>query len=102
MTPEQTTFPFIDLEAPPSVLEEAARLVEGDRRVEYGTVEESFQNIAKVWSIVLKTPVTPHQVALCMAGLKLCREAHAPKRDNRVDGAAYWHLADKVVGGGKV
>lgn len=80
-----------------SILSEAERLVNGPKRADYGSVEESFKAIASAWSIVLKREITPHQVALCMAGLKLCREAHAPKRDNRVDGAAYFYLADLLA-----
>jgi hypothetical protein len=80
-----------------SILDEAFRLVNGPKRADYGTVEESFTGIAAMWTVILKKRISPHQVALCMTALKLCREAHAPKRDNRVDGAAYWYLADLLV-----
>lgn len=86
-----------DPDRPLTILDHAYDLVHGDRRTAYGPVEESFDHIAAVWSVVLKTTVTPHQVALCMAGLKLCREANSHKQDNLIDLAAYAYLADLVV-----
>lgn len=80
-----------------SILQEAERIINGPRRDSYGDARESFQRIADVWSAVLKTKVTPHQVALCMIGLKLCREANKPARDNRVDMCGYADLADKIA-----
>lgn len=79
-----------------SILHEAEEIVNGPRRDAYGSAKESFDRIASVWSAVLKTPVTGHQVALCMIGLKLCREANKPGRDNLVDIAGYAELASKV------
>lgn len=80
-----------------SILQEAEQIVNGPRRDAYGPAEESFARVAAVWSSVLKQPVTAHQVALCMIGLKLCREANKPARDNRVDLAGYVALADKLA-----
>jgi hypothetical protein len=82
---------------PLSVLAEAEQIINGPRRDAYGPVEESFERIAAVWGAVLKMPVTSHQVALCMIGLKLCRESNKAARDNRVDAAGYIALADKVA-----
>lgn len=79
-----------------SILLEAEEIINGPRRDSYGPVEESFQRVAAVWSAVLKTTITPHQVALCMIGLKLCREANKPARDNLVDICGYAGLAEKV------
>ena len=81
-----------------SINDEAEQLIQGDRREAYGPVTESFQRIANVWTGILqhrlKSNITAKEVALLMGGLKLCREANSPKRDNRVDGVAYWDLAD--------
>lgn len=82
--------------APQPLLLEAHALINGPRREAYGPVEESFKRVASVWSAILQAPVTPRQVALCMAGLKLCREANAHSRDNCLDGSAYFALADQV------
>ena len=81
----------------PSITNEAHNLINGSKRDSYGSARESFTRIAKMWSVVLDNKVTPHQVALCMAALKLCRESHKHSRDNCVDGAAYFDLADQVA-----
>jgi hypothetical protein len=79
-----------------SVLLEAEEIVNGPRRDAYGDAAESFNRIAAVWSSILKRPVTAHEVALCMIGLKLCRESNRHGRDNLVDIAGYAELAGKV------
>jgi hypothetical protein len=80
----------------PSILAEAEAIINGPRRASYGDVEESFRRIANVWSAVLRAPVSPAQVALCMIGLKLCREANKEARDNRVDICGYAALLDQL------
>jgi len=80
----------------PSITHEAHKLINGSKRDSYGSARESFTRIATMWSVVLVTKVTPCQVALCMAALKLCRESFKHSRDNCVDGAAYFDLADQV------
>jgi len=60
-------------------------LVHGERQVEYGPPEKSFTNIGKVWSAILGVDVTKEQVALCMLGVKLVREANLHKQDNLDD-----------------
>lgn len=77
-----------------AVLEEAKHLICGDRRVDYGDVEDSFKDVAYIWSRIFKVDVTPEQVALAMAGLKLCREFNAHKHDNLTDICGYAALAD--------
>lgn len=77
-----------------AVLDEAKSLICGDRRVDYGDVEDSFKDVAFVWSRIFKVNVTPEQVALAMVGLKLCREFNAHKHDNLTDICGYAALAD--------
>jgi len=40
--------------------------------------------------VILGIEVQPHQVALCMAGVKLARCVASLDRDHFVDGAAYF------------
>lgn len=79
-----------------SILQEAEEIVGGPRREAYGSAKESFERIAAVWSAVLKHPVTAAQVAQCMIGLKLCREANKPGRDNLVDICGYARLMEMI------
>lgn len=72
-----------------TILEEAQRLVTGDRGADYGHPIDDFGRTAQMWSALLGIPVSAADVALCMAALKLSREVNRPKRDNRVDAAGY-------------
>ncbi len=81
---------------------EAWRLTNGDRRQAYGPPEEVFHAYAQVWSGLLarklREPLSAADVALCMTGLKLCREANAPKPDNLVDAHGYLSLLGRIRG----
>ena len=62
----------------------------GERESNYGSCEPLFQDIAKRWSLTLKTPVSAQQVALCMIELKLARLCHSPQHlDSLIDIAGY-------------
>ena len=72
-----------------SVLQEAHALVHGDRGASYGTPYDNFTHTAGLWSAQFGWPVTAEQVAMAMILVKLSRERHAPKRDNRTDICGY-------------
>lgn len=76
----------------PEVLRAAEQLISVDRREEYGDPMLSFDNIATIWSVILGIEVSPNDVALCMAGLKLARAVH-----NRQDSDSYIDLAGYVA-----
>ena len=78
------------------VLREADSLIHGDRQDTYGPPAENFQRIADGWQVILGTQVSPEQVALCMAWLKIARLRVGPHRDSYVDGAAYLALAAEL------
>ncbi len=80
-----------------SVLEEAQRLVGNDRGSQYGHPYDDMTRTGKIWAAILGiAEVTAAQVALCMQGVKISREVHKPKRDNRVDGPGYWLCLDMI------
>ena len=79
-----------------TVLEEAQRLIVGDRNLSYDHPYDNFTRIAQVWTAILGIKITPEQVGLCMVGVKLAREAYQPKRDNLVDGAGYFGTIQMV------
>jgi hypothetical protein len=79
-----------------SILDEAKRIVHGERGENYGHPFEDFSRTAKIWSAIIEKEITPEQVALCMIGLKISREINRPKRDNIVDGAGYFETLDMV------
>jgi len=79
-----------------SILEEAQRLVHGDRGKDYGHPLDDFSRTALMWSAILGFEVTAQQVGLCMVALKISRHCHKPKRDNLVDMAGYAATVDMV------
>ena len=84
-----------------SVLDEAAKVVAGDRRKSYGPVLESFERIGLMWSAILSRGhgqvfVGPRDVARMMMAMKIARDCHADKRDNLVDIAGYALCAELI------
>jgi hypothetical protein len=79
-------------------LAEAMDLITGDRNREYGEPIHNFERIANGWSIILGRIVEPHEVALCMAWLKIARLVETPMhQDSYTDGAAYMALGWQLV-----
>lgn len=79
-------------------LAEAMDLITGDRNRDYGEPFHNFERVANGWSIILGRIVEPHEVALCMAWLKIARLTETPqKKDGWVDGAGYMGLGWQLV-----
>ena len=72
-----------------NILEEANKIVSGERNTDYGHPADDFQKTADMWTVILGVPVTTQQVALCMIAVKISRLLHEPKRDSLVDIAGY-------------
>jgi len=73
----------------PTIATEAVGLVSADRQKAYGHPAKNFEDIARLWSVILGHEVTAAQVGLCMVQVKIAREIHAKKRDNLVDAIGY-------------
>lgn len=81
-----------------SALQEAQRLVHGARDQDYGHPIEDYTRTGRIWGALLGLPdIDPRICCLMMAGVKLSREIHKPKRDNRVDLAGYAECAQMVA-----
>jgi hypothetical protein len=80
-----------------TILQEAQRLVHGDRGASYGHPLHDFERSAKIWGAILGCDVTAEQVALCMIGVKISRECNRHKRDNATDIAGYAETLQMVV-----
>lgn len=82
-----------------AILQQADELINGQRAKDYGDANESFQQLAALWSPILGVQITPAQVALCLVQLKISRLLHTPNHtDSWVDAAGYIALGAKVVG----
>lgn len=80
------------------ILKTASDLVNGDRAKDYGPAKKNHEDIAAGWSIILGTPVNAHQVARCMAWLKIARLSKTDTHiDSYVDAAAYIALAGEIA-----
>jgi hypothetical protein len=47
-------------------------------------------------SMAMIRQISTAEAALCMVGIKMAREVNRPKRDNRVDGAGYFAVVDRI------
>ncbi len=84
---------------------EAQRIINGERRDQYGDPEDSFKTIASLWNkfLVSNGVIVPgsirlneQKVTFMMVLLKVAREMHKHKRDNLVDMAGYLGLLDDM------
>lgn len=79
------------------VLDEAKKIINGERNGQYGDPEDSLEAIALSWTSYLQgyanVTLTGKDAALMMVLLKICREQHSEKRDNLVDAAGYLGIA---------
>ena len=80
-----------------SILQEAQRIINGERRESYGGVLESFDRIAKLWEPILGTAVSAEQVGLCLIQLKVARYLHGQQRDSIVYIAGYAGCLEKMA-----
>ena len=71
------------------ILSKAESLINGPRAHEYGDAKKNFEDIARLWSVVLDTEVTPQQMALCMIMVKAARLMKTDHEDSWVDIAGY-------------
>jgi len=80
------------------ILNEAERCVCGQREEDYGSPEDNFYKISKLWNAYLGDNVTDsHDVAMMMALLKIARiKSGQRKTDNYVDLAGYASCAGEL------
>jgi len=79
------------------ILNSASDLINGPRAKDYGDAYEMHRRIASGWSEIVGVNVSPAQVALCMAWLKIARLVETPDHlDSFVDLVAYGALAGEI------
>ncbi|AII27227.1 hypothetical protein SEA_OMNICRITICAL_56 [Mycobacterium phage OmniCritical] len=81
---------------PENVLQEAQRLIFGDREQQYGNPSESFDRIAGLWSAYIGTELNGLDVANLMILLKVSRTKGTYHRDSYVDIAGYAGLGERL------
>lgn len=87
---------FDERKVPPTVLSEAAAIVNGDREKTHGEPRKNLDAIAAMWRPIFGTSVTPEQVCLAMIALKVARAINSPRhRDHWTDIVGYVALAER-------
>ena len=80
------------------VLERGIELITGDREKNYGSTHTNFSRIAALWSVVLDHDVDAHQVALCLAQLKVARLIEtSDHEDSWCDGVGYLAIGAELA-----
>jgi hypothetical protein len=79
-----------------SYIEEAKKIIHGERNESYGPMKEGFDKIAIMWSVILNQNITAEQVCLCMIALKLSREAYKHSDDNLIDVIGYSEIVGLI------
>lgn len=77
-----------------------ARETCGERGKDYGHPFHDFTKIAKIWSVIFETHVTPEQVALAMIGVKMariCQNETYYHADSVLDICGYANCLEKVA-----
>jgi len=79
------------------ILDEAKDLI-ADRGKDYGLAAINHLRISKYWSAYLERNIEPHEVAICMALVKIARlQETSLHADSYKDGAAYIALAGQIA-----
>ena len=79
------------------ILEAARVCVCGEREQDYGSPEDSFSIIGKLWTAYMGIGFTPKDVAVMMALLKVARIKNGDKADSFVDLAGYAACAGEIA-----
>lgn len=91
------------------ILEAARVCVCGERELDYGTPENNFETIGRLWGVYLNAAhpeldqaipagsITPKDVAAMMALLKIARIATGSSPDSFVDLAGYAACAGEIA-----
>lgn len=84
------------------ILRTANEYITKDRQTTHGQAENNFARISAMWSAYTGFNITPADVAIMMAQLKMARFKHNPTYvDNAIDMAGYAALAGELGQGVK-
>ena len=79
-----------------SILQEAERIVNGERQADYSDPVKNFEHIARIASAILKKEITPEECCIVMIAVKHAREQYKHKRDNLVDLVGYQEILHRI------
>ena len=79
-----------------TILEEASRVVDGDRQNDYGHPLDNHGRTAAFWSTLLGIEITPEHVCIMNMLQKISRSMNRMTRDSLVDIAGYARNVEMV------
>ena len=79
-----------------SILQEAQRIVNGERQADYSDPVKNFEHIARIASAILKKEITSEECCIVMIAVKHAREQYKHKRDNLVDLVGYQEILYRI------
>lgn len=71
------------------ILDVAKELINGPRNEDYGDAHKNFQDVARLWSVILGKEVTEQEFTLCMIMLKAARLIKTDHQDSWIDICGY-------------
>ena len=78
------------------LLKETIKVITGPRAKDYGDKYNNHVNISELWSSYLGYKISPHDVAICMALVKIARLKHRRTKDCYIDIAGYAAIAAEI------
>ena len=78
------------------LLKETIKVITGPRAKDYGDKHNNHVNISELWSSYLDHRISPHDVAICMALVKIARLKHRRTKDCYIDIAGYAAIAAEI------
>ena len=79
------------------ILNKANEIICKDRQATHGEAEDSFSDIANLWSAYLHREINPKDVAMMMVMLKIVRYKKNPTHlDNAIDLCGYAAIAGEL------
>ena len=78
------------------LLKETIKVITGPREKDYGDKYNNHVNISELWSSYLGYKISPHDVAICMALVKIARLKHRRTKDCYIDIAGYAAIAAEI------
>jgi len=83
-----------------TILDEAAKLVDGERNVDYGDPIDNMTQIADLWNTYIglagDIAINARDVTMMMILIKVARDTTSHKRDNLIDIAGYARVAERL------
>ena len=78
------------------LLKETIKVITGPRAKDYGDKCINHANISELWSSYLGYKISPHDVAICMALVKIARLKNRRTKDCYIDIAGYAAIAAEI------